>query len=775
MSNYKVSLLITSKEDRKHFKFLKLDHRRYYTIAVIDEFLMHIEEEVVKNYKKNVNLRFKLSEEIEVEGSKKKENIELGEFDFVIKPTTKFLNEDRFYQIAETEIYLKSPNVDSEYKKKVLENIKNAKIIKKQNTSDKKLQQNKKGNLFSKFFATKTEEPINEDVDNIAYEEKSGMQAIGNDEKEEEVESLEKEKEEVESIENNESETKQIYDGSFDAGVLENEKTETESKGEESNITPENKELKEDHEIVSIEESDSDKFSKVIDIPDFQLPKVKSKDIFLTQHDDPLENKRLSYLFDRETRLASHKEKRLVEIYNALVEKYHQYVIANEEDIEDKLKEYETSRDAFVEEFTKEIKEQAKVKLQNKKKVLAEKQNGELEDFKEEQKRALSRFEEQLKIDEEEILSAYKETLQNEVKEEKHKAGIRFEENKETLRSELKQKVERDVYNYVLLDKKEYIQTLNDEIFKYDEETYKHLDKKLNEWKADIENQKQKLDKKQQLELEQVKLEAEKEQAQAKILAMKEKDREIETNNQRIKEQELENKRQEIAFNQEEQKLKAREIDAKEKANELAKVQSENVPMNIKKLASIITLSIIALLIILLLAYQFIFKSEPTYAELIDNNQYADAYEEYPNRYHDLLDIAYENNDLETLEYLSNQNKEDQVSPLYLGLSVDNTNETIKAYEAIENKNILNNDILKAVADKYLLKLDIHGAKEVNNHITNNEYSEKIAETQNYIEIKKDLERVIEESDDEKEVSKAERDLSQINTLLKVQEDTKNE
>lgn len=764
MSNYKVSLLITSKEDRKHFNFLKLDHRRYYTIAVIDEFLKHIEEEVETNYKNDVNLRFKLAEEIELEGSKKKENIELGEFDFVIKPTTKFLNEDRFYHIAETEIYLKSPNVDGEYKKKVLENIKNAKIIKKQNTSEKKLQQNKKDNLFGKFFATKKEVSINEDVNNLPYEETSELQVVENEEIEE-----------VESIEKKESESKQIYDGSFDAEVLEDKRTGTESKDEDSNIAPENKESKEDSKVESVEESDSVKFSKVIDIPDFQLPKVKSKDIFLTQHDDPLENKRLSYLFDRETRLASHKEKRLVEIYNALVEKYHQYVIANEGEIEDKLKEYETSRDAFVEEYTKEIKEQAKVKLQNKKKVLDEKQNGELEDFKEEQQRALSRFEEQLKIDEEEILSAYKETLQNEVKEEKHKAGIRFEENKETLRSELKQKVERDVYNYVMLDKKEYVQELNDELFKFDEETYKHLDKKLKEWKADLHNQKQKLEKEQKVTLEKVKHEAEKEKAQAEILTMKEKDREIEANNQRIKEQELEQKRQEIAFNQEEQKLKAREIDAKEKANELAKTQSENNPMNIKKLASIITVSIIALLILLLLAFQFIFKSEPTYAELIDNNQYADAYEEYPNRYNDLLNIAYEENDLETLEYLSNQNKEDQVSALYIALSVDNTDEVIKAYEVIENKNALNNDILKSVADKYLLKQDIDGAKEVNNHITNNEYSEKIAETQNYIEIKKDLERVIEESDDEKEVSKAERDLEQINTLLKVQEDKKNE
>lgn len=765
MSNYQVNLLIVSKKDRNHFNFLKLDHRKFYPIAVIDEYLKHIEEEVEKNYKSDVNLRFKLAETMEVEGVKKKEIIELGEFEFVIKPTTKFLNEDRFYQIAETEIHLNSPNVNGEYKKTVLENIRNAKIIKKQNTSDKKSQQKKKSNMLGKLFTNKKEQSFNEGVNNIPLEEPKELHEVENTETET-----------VESIENNEPETKQVYNGSFDESVLEDKhSTDDTNKVEASNDIPENKVSVKENEIESLEESESVQFSKVIDIPDFQLPKVKSKDVFLTQHDDPLENKRLSYLFDRETRLASHKEKRLVEIYNALVDKYHQYVIANDEEIEDKLKEYEKSRDAFVEEFTKEIKEQAKIKLQNKKIVLDEKQNIELEDFKEEQKNALNRFEEQLKIDEEEILSAYKETLQNEVKEVKHKAGIRFEENKEKLKRDLKQKVERDVYNYVMLDKKEHVQALNDEVFKYDEETYKHLDKKLKEWQADLDNKKQKLHTLQQDELKQVKHEAEKEKAQAEILAMKEKDREIETNNQRIKEQELEQKRQEIAFNQEEQKLKAREIDAKEKANELAKAQAENTAPNRRKLTSIITFSVIALLILLLLAFQFIFKAEPTYAELVDNNQYADAYEQYPNRYNDILNIAYEENDLETLEYLSNQNEDDQISPLYLALSVDNTDEVIQTYETIENKNALNDDILKAVADKYLLKQDIDGAKEVNNHISNNEYSEKIAETQNYIEIKKDLERVIEESDDEKEVSKAERDLEQINTLLKVQEDTNNE
>src|SRR5699024_2301491 len=137
MSNYQVRLLMTAKEDRKYFRYLKIDHRRFYNIAVIDEFLKHIQIAVAEKYEKDVSLKFTLVEEIEIEGSDKKEKVELGEFDYGIKPTTKFLNDDRFYQIAETEIYLKSPNLDEAYKKSILENIKNSKVIKQQNTAGK--------------------------------------------------------------------------------------------------------------------------------------------------------------------------------------------------------------------------------------------------------------------------------------------------------------------------------------------------------------------------------------------------------------------------------------------------------------------------------------------------------------------------------------------------------------------------------------------------------------------------------------------------------------
>lgn len=768
MSNYQVSLLMTSKQDRKHFNFLKLDYKKYYPIIVIDDFLKHIQEEVETSYQKEVNLRFKLVEVIEIAGSSKKDNIELGEFDFVVKPTTKFLNEDRFYQIAETEIYLKSPNVDENYKQQVLENIKNAKDIKMQNTSDKKLKNSTKKSILGNLFKQKkdSEETI----------EKSQKDFPGQENVEQEDElNTEHEEQDIKQVANNENKEKLDYDAAFSESVLESE----EQMDVQENIPAEKSEetITEQPKVEETDStygSDSIDLSAIIDIPDFQLPKVKAKDVFLTQSDDPVENKKLSYLFDRETRLASLKEKRLVNIYSQLVEKYHQYVIANESDIEEKLNDFEESRQAFVEEYTKEIKEQAKKKLNNKIAVTEEKLKAELEDFKEEQRRALIRFEEQLEIDKEEIISTYKEELQNEVKEEKHKADIRFDEDKDKLKEELKQKVKGDVYNYLMIDRKNYIQSLNDEIFKYDEETYKKLDKHLIEWKADLENKNQKLQKQQSEALEQAKYEAEKEKAQAEIIAMKEKDREIELNNQKIKEQELEQRKQENAFKVEEQRLKAREVSATEKANELYK-NNNKASWSSKKVGAIIGGSIIAMLVLLLLASQFLFNSKPTYADLIENNQFADAYEEYPNRYNDLLNTAYEERDLETLEYLSSQNEEDQLSDLYLALGTDNTEEVIQSYEAIENKKSLNDDVLKSVADKYLLNQDIEGAKEVNTYISNNDFSEKIAETQNYIEIKKDLERVIEESDDEKEVSDAERDLAQINTLLKVEEDTNNE
>src|SRR5690625_5264851 len=98
MSNYQVRMLMTAKDDRKYFHYLKNDHRTFYNIAVIDELLKHIYMAITEKDKKDVNLKFTLVEEIEIEGSDKKKKVELGEFDYVIKPTTKFLNDDRFYQ-----------------------------------------------------------------------------------------------------------------------------------------------------------------------------------------------------------------------------------------------------------------------------------------------------------------------------------------------------------------------------------------------------------------------------------------------------------------------------------------------------------------------------------------------------------------------------------------------------------------------------------------------------------------------------------------------------
>ena len=190
-----------------------------------------------------------------------------------------------------------------------------------------------------------------------------------------------------------------------------------------------------------------------------------------------------------------------------------------------------------------------------------------------------------------------------------------------------------------------------------------------------------------------------------------------------------------------------------------------------KKAGLIAVAGVLLLSLLTLLVSQFFFNSEPTYAELIENKEYIDAYETYPNRYSDLLTAVYEEKDIETLEYLAEEKSDNQASNLYLALASDDTERIIDSYETIENKRILNDELLMSVADHYLLEQDIEGAKQVNQHISNNDYSEKIADTQNYIEIKKDLERVIDESDDESEVNQARRDLEQINTLLKVEED----
>src|SRR5699024_2526289 len=111
----------------------------------------------------------------------------------------------------------------------------------------------------------------------------------------------------------------------------------------------------------------------------------------------------------------------------------------------------------------------------NKIMVLNERQTKELEDYKEEQQKALSRFEENQRTEKDEKSADYKTELQKEIKEEKQKAHQQFDVNKDNLKKQLREKVEEDVYQYVMLDKKSHIQKLNDELLKMDEAAYQRL------------------------------------------------------------------------------------------------------------------------------------------------------------------------------------------------------------------------------------------------------------------------------------------------------------
>src|SRR5699024_2382065 len=165
----------------------------------------------------------------------------------------------------------------------------------------------------------------------------------------------------------------------------------------------------------------------------------------------------------------------------------------------------------------------------------------------------------------EEKSADYKTALQKEIKEEKQKVHQQFDVNKNNLKKQLREKVEEDVYQYVMLDKKSNIQTLNDELFTMEEEAYRKLDRLLKEWQADVENQQQKNEKTQHEALEQAKYEAETEKAQAEILAARKKNVEVEEKKQRIREQELQQKQAEQAYKDEAQRLKARQIAVEEK------------------------------------------------------------------------------------------------------------------------------------------------------------------------------------------------------------------
>ncbi|WP_020006615.1 hypothetical protein [Salinicoccus albus] len=646
MSNYQVRLIILSKADRKYFGYLNIDHKKYYSIAVIDECLKHIQEAVKQSFQKAVKIRFHLVENIDVEDGKKQETVELGTFEYEITPSTQFLNEDRFYQIAEKEIYLNSSNANEAYKKEVLENIAQAKEVKSPNTIKKQRIGNIKDTLVNKWLGKRIDvtEPDHQSENSVEDLEANGSsesetRAEGEQEIEQKVqdeleESTEETNEKVEqNIEANENGESSDTEETVNAESEENTDTEKEKKVSVDDGSTVDKAENESESESSLSSeagqteamtiAPADAFNALIDIPDFQLPRVMSRDIFLKQSDDPVENKRLSFLFDRETRLASYKEQRLIEIYHTLVDNYNEYLLANEQDIDTKLEEYERSRESFVEEYIHDLKAQVTSKLDDKVKTVDQQQQDEMDDFKAEQTQARHRFEERQNNEQEEMIAEYKERLQKEVKAEKAKAEQKFEEKKEALREELKQKVQADVYNYVMLDKQAQIKLLNDEIFEYDENTYRQLDENINAWKTDVENQQHKHQTAQHEGMEQAKYEAEKEKAQADILAMKEKDRAHEANAQHLQAQELEQKQNEMAYKKEEQRLKAIEVDAKHKEAEAKKKEAERmVPMNVRKIAGIVTGAVLVLFILIMFAFQLFFNGGAE-AEVINEAEQA--------------------------------------------------------------------------------------------------------------------------------------------------------
>ena len=779
MSEYQVKMLIISKADRKRFEHLKLSSKKFYSIAVIDEFLKHIQEDVQKNHTEDnqgsVRLRFHLYEVVSTE--KKTERVEIGTFEYEVTADKAFVDENRFYQIVETEIYLNESNVSDSYKKEILSNIINAKKGFAKQSESQEQRTKSKVRLLDRFKqmlikkqsdVSEPEQPsVNEESDSLTTDTDTG-------ETEAEVKSdaSENEAREAQDKKADESDTT-MYESSHEeqADAEHDEENFTEEKTEESLEEQANKtEVKlEQEQGVLLERIP---FETLIDIPDFQIPKVQSRHLFLKKTDDLVENKRLSYLFERETQLNTYKEKRLAEIYHDLVEKFHEYLLANEEDIDRQLKVYEEKRSEFVDHFLHDFKDTADENLKRKRKTIEQQQKAERDDFLQQQKQALDRFDEKQKDEQDEILKAYRDAKQKELLKEKERAHQKFDEEKAELKAEIEEKVREDIYNHLLFEKQEQVKALNDEVFKYDEQTYKTLEEKSQAWKADFENQKQQEKAVQEASMSQAQYEAEKEKAQSEILSMNQKQREIDENNQRLKAQELEQKQAELAYKQEEQRLKAIEVDAKHKEAEAKKKEAERmIPMNLRKIAGIVAIAVLFLFILIMFAFQLFFNDGQSYAELVDEGEYVEAYERYPNRLSELLQTANENDDIETINYLSEQSPENRTAQLYQAIHQNDSSAITEAYESIETPQNLNDDILMRVADAYIQQESISHAQAVSTQMSDSRYSDRISEVESYMSLKEELEATIEDSDDDDEVEQAEATLEQIEQIFESQEE----
>ena len=172
------------------------------------------------------------------------------------------------------------------------------------------------------------------------------------------------------------------------------------------------------------------------------------------------------------------------------------------------------------------------------------------------------------------------------------------------------------------------------------------------------------------------------------------------------------------------------------------------------------------LLLILVGAYLMLNpENDESYQSLLDNQDYSGISQKYPDKLDQLSETLYQENNNYGLETLVNESNNEFALFRYHLLN-NNKKEIIETYEKMSEKDSIKNNELLQVAHAYMDNTQFEKAQELNENLNDRELNKQLAEIEYYLQVKAELENVINSSKDKDNIKKAEQELKQVKIIL---------
>ena len=172
----------------------------------------------------------------------------------------------------------------------------------------------------------------------------------------------------------------------------------------------------------------------------------------------------------------------------------------------------------------------------------------------------------------------------------------------------------------------------------------------------------------------------------------------------------------------------------------------------------------LTLILITLLIYNYL-SNDMNYEALVEDEAYATIVSEHEDKLPTLSESMYKNNDDTGLSELTNHTN-NPIVHFRNALANADQETIIQRYELLNNTNELSDEELEEVAQIYIRNRDYESATNINKQLNSSNINKQIAEMTYYEQYKTELEDTIENSDNEEEVEKAEKELEQVNIVL---------